>query len=538
MNVNIRNVSRRPSIALVAVSMIAMLLLSLGPAFALPNVGTATVMGTVTDINDGEPIEGALVTISYHGIVRTDVTDATGGYKFTNVPECFCLKNIEVTKDGYRPESKDVGVSGITVVDFELMTEELEPYMGTIMGTVSYDYDGTPIEGARVDLEYHGTIRTVFTDAEGEYRFDRVPECFCLKNITANADHYRPQTKSVGVSGITVVDFELENEEGMPPTGSLSGHVTDADTGLPIAGATVTLEYHDNTLTTTTDAEGVYVFPEVPICRCMKDLSIEADGYVGEERQVAVGEDTVENFALEPEDGGSTGLYGTLSGIVTDADTDLPIEGAEVTLKYHDAVRTVITNADGLYVIPDVPLCFCMKDLSVEADGYVGEERQVAVGENTVEDFTLEPEDGGPTGSHGTLSGIVTDADTGLPIAGAEVTLKYHDVVRTATTNADGFYVFTDVPICYCMKDLSVEADGYEGRSMQVAVGEQTVQDVTLEPEDLVGPVIPNGAEGRDQPILSGAGYVALATMLGVIALLGLVLFVLPSMRRRDQDDE
>ncbi len=451
MNVNIRDVSKKSVIAMIAVSVIAMLLLSLGPAGALPNVGSGTVMGTVTDINDGEPIEGAQVTISYHGIVRTDITDASGAYKFTNVPECFCLKTVEVTKDGYRPESEDVGVSGITVVDFELMIEELEPYMGTIMGSVTDSHDGEPLEGARVELEYHGTTRTVFTDAEGEYRFDRVPECFCLKNITVTKEAYRPETAQVGVHGITVVDFELMHEEMEPPKGSVRG-------------------------------------------------------------------------------------------IVTDADTDLPIKGAEVTLGYHDIVRTTITNADGLYVFTDVPICYCMKDLSVEADGYIGEERQVAVGEETVEDFALEPDDGGSTGFYGTISGIVTDADTGLPIAGAEVTLEYHDVVRTAITNADGLYVFTDVPICFCMKDLSVEADGYEGRSMQVAVSEQTVQDIALEPGDdgssAQPGVWPGVMKGRDQPILSREGIVAIAGLLGVSAALGLVLFLVISTRRRDRIDE
>ncbi len=391
MNANIRNVSNRPMNAMIAVPIIAMLLLSLGPVTGLPEDTWATVKGTVTDINNGEPIVGAEVTISYHGIVRTDITDTSGAYEFTNVPMCYCMKTIDVSKDGYRPESKDVGVQAVTVVDFQLLFMELEPYEGTVMGTVTDVHDGEPIEGARVELEYHGTIRTVYTDTEGGYRFDQVSEGLDLMNVTARADHFRPEIKAISVEGITVVDFELMHEEMEPSEGSVSGIVTNADTGLPIEGATMTLEYHGNTQTSVTDTDGAYAFTGIPICYCMKDLSVEADGFEDQARQVAVAEGTIEDFALEPEDGGSNGLYGIVTGIVADASTNGPIAGALVTLEYHDIVRTTVTDADGRYAFQDVPICFCMKDLSVEADGYEDAHEQVAVGEETTQDFALEP---------------------------------------------------------------------------------------------------------------------------------------------------
>ena len=325
MNANIRNVSKISVNAMIAVLMIAMVLLSLGPVTGLPDDNWGTVKGTVTDINNGEPIVGAEVTISYHGIVRTDLSDTSGAYEFTNVPMCYCLKTIDVSKDGYRPESKDVGVQAVTVVDFELMHEEMEPSKG-----------------------------------------------------------------------------------------SVSGIVTSADTGLPIEGATITLEYHGNTLISVTDIDGAYAFTGIPICYCMKDLSVQADGYEDQARQVAVAEGTIEDFALEPEEGGSNGLYGIVTGIVADASTNEPIAGAVVTLEYHDIVRTTVTDADGRYAFQDVPICFCMKDLSVEADGYEGAHEQVAVGEETTQDFELEPvpDDGDtiipsvPDGSPGVNTGL------------------------------------------------------------------------------------------------------------------------------------
>jgi hypothetical protein len=455
MRAHIPNVTRRSATAILAFSLVAILLMSLGPVMGLPSASKGTVIGTVTDAGTGDAIEGALVTISYHGITRSDTTDDQGKYRFTNVPECYCLKNVTATAKGYLSESQEVGVYGITVVDFAL------------------ERDGT------------------------------------------------------GPS---------------PLYGRLSGTVTDAVSGDPIAGATVTLAYHDVTRTDITDPDGSYTFDEVPICFCMKDLSVEADGYVGQERQVAVDEDTVEDFALERDGEEPVPSDGRLSGTVTDADNGGPVAGATVTLAYHDVIRTEVTGSDGSYAFDDVPTCRCYKDLSVEADGYVGEDRQVSVHEDTVEDFALEPEDDGHGETHGTVSGIVTDAETGLPVAGAEVTLAFHDETLRTWTDANGLYVIDGVPICFCMKDLSVEADGYVGVSLQIAVGEQTVQDVELEPEeDGTGAqpgIQPGVTGGRDDTFISREDVVLAAGLTVIAAGLGIILFLVFSTGRRDRPDD
>ena len=303
MNTNIRKATKRSVSAIIAVSVIAAMLLALFPAMAGPGPYYATVMGTVTDTNDGEPIENALVVISFHGTEMSRLTDDEGKYKFTKVPECFCLKTIKVTKDGYRSETEDVAVSGVTVVDFELLFMELEPYEGTIMGTVTDNHDGTPMQGVHVELEYHGTVREVYTDSDGKYRFERVPICYCLKKVTATKEHYRPETKEVGVQAVTIVDFALWIEEQVPyDEGTVSGIVTDAETGEPIEGALVVIKHEGSIKETFTDEEGKYTLTGIPMCRCPKNIDVSAKGYISQEGSIAVDEDTIVDFALQPED--------------------------------------------------------------------------------------------------------------------------------------------------------------------------------------------------------------------------------------------
>ena len=303
MSADIRKTSKRTVSGIIAISVIAVMLLAMFPATAGPGPLGATVTGTVTDINDGEPIDNALVVISYHDIERSTLTDENGRYTFRNVPECYCLKKVTASKDGYRPETKEVGVSGVTVVDFELLLMEKEPYTGAIVGTVTDINDGTPIDDAKVTIEYHGIVRETYTDSQGDYRFDEVPECFCLKKVTASKEHYVTESQDVAVSGVTVVDFELMMEELPPPDGTLHGIVTDSATGEPIEGALVVLRHEGDEWSTLTDEEGYYELTGIPICRCPKDVSVSAEGYVGLETSLAVSEDTVADFNLEPAGG-------------------------------------------------------------------------------------------------------------------------------------------------------------------------------------------------------------------------------------------
>lgn len=394
MNRNVRKVSMRSATALVAMAAIAMMLFALVPAMAMPGPTSGTVVGTVTDEDTGEPIEDARVTISYHGITRTDMTDANGKYSFNNVPLCFCLKNISVYKDGYEDQSKDVGVNKLTVVDFELEPAEggsNKPNHGSITGTITDINNGEPIQGAKVLLEYHDVLRTEVTGADGKYRFDDVPECFCLKNLTVTKDGYMTETAEVAVGGVTVVDFQLIFMELEPFEGTVMGTVWDYHDRQPLEGARVELEYHGTIREVYTDANGEYRFDQVPECRCYKNVSVTLKGYLPETKQVSVSGETVVDFELTIEEQEPGPTMGKLSGAVTDAATGEPIEGALVTLKYHEVTRTALTDAKGAYAFDDVPICFCLKQVSASKDGYETAFDAVAVDEDTRLFLALEP---------------------------------------------------------------------------------------------------------------------------------------------------
>ena len=134
--------------------------------------------------------------------------------------------------------------------------------------------------------------------------------------------------------------------------------------------------------------------------------------------------------------------YGTLAGTVT-AD-GAPAAGATVTaLSGGSEVFQVVTGADGAYAAPD-SLPVDTYHLTVSLFGYVTAEEDVfvAYGAN-VHDIDLAP---APTG---VLSGTVTDADSGAPLAAAVEVRRADTGELYATADADsttGQYAVPDLP--------------------------------------------------------------------------------------------
>lgn len=105
-----------------------------------------------------------------------------------------------------------------------------------------------------------------------------------------------------------------------------------------------------------------------------------------------------------------------LNGLVVDAYTNKPIVGAEVTA---GGILTA-TNPDGLFFFDDVPL---NSKMSVKSGGYSALELETGIVNHV--DVKLRPN---------TVSGRVTDATTGKPLAGVLVKLVLPTAPTTSTT--------------------------------------------------------------------------------------------------------
>jgi uncharacterized protein (DUF2141 family) len=132
---------------------------------------------------------------------------------------------------------------------------------------------------------------------------------------------------------------------------------------------------------------------------------------------------------------------GSISGIITDSVTGLPISGARVMAGGCRLQAT--TNNDGSYIINNVPA----GDYTVRAmkcQEYVTKAYPTPVhvdaGQNvTGINIALAPMGGG--GGNGSISGTVYDKGTNAPIVGAKVTAGCCQ--NSAITGEDGTYTIT-----------------------------------------------------------------------------------------------
>ncbi len=165
---------------------------------------------------------------------------------------------------------------------------------------------------------------------------------------------------------------------------------------------------------------------------------------------------------------------GWIAGYVRDSSGD-PIATASVTAESTSAT----TNLAGYY---NMTVSAGTYDVTADATGY-GEstlEAVVEVGNTTTLNFTLGL-------ASGTLSGVVTDADTGEPLGTATVSVQMGDVTKLATTDAVG--EFEVALLDAGTWNVTVTKTGYVTETLTAAieVGETTTIEVELSPSDTGG---------------------------------------------------
>jgi len=234
--------------------------------------------------------------------------------------------------------------------------------------------------------------------------------------------------------------------------GTISGLVTDAQTGLPITGAHVLAMGIDCHASGWSDSNGFYTIPHLQPGAYVVRAS--AFGYqeqiYPDSIIVMAGQNTPDiDFALTP---GSSGGTGSISGRVTDEVTNNPIIMAEIRLS--GMCQSVwYTDTAGYYTCTNVEVGFYQ--VMAYAAGYDPETYPIPVevvdGQNTPNiDFALAPEGSG--GGTGSISGTVTDAETGLPIAMAHVWAHgdsghHHCEGGEAWTDSIGYYIIQNLEV-------------------------------------------------------------------------------------------
>ncbi len=242
---------------------------------------------------------------------------------------------------------------------------------------------------------------------------------------------------------------------------ALSGTITDAYTGNPVADAHVTI----GRTRLTTNVDGQYTTSR---WRISDTFEVNAPGYEPArlllEEQPEIAQTEVQTITLN-----TTLRPNTLNGVVTSAYSGEPLANALVSIMLDGTdIITSTTTPAGQYTLNGVPEQFT---LIVNAQGYNTYETELK--QVTSYDPALRPN---------TLSGIVTDRYSDTPLGGVTVIADS----ATTTTEADGTYELTDIPPE--VTEITFSAPGYATEIRQP--GRSTQMNVTLRPDVLTAELV------------------------------------------------
>ncbi|MCB9508983.1 MAG: carboxypeptidase regulatory-like domain-containing protein [Deferribacteres bacterium] len=468
---------------------------------------TASVSGAVTDETTGQPIVGAQLLVQKIGPlrwVRSVRTDADGKYVANQlIPGLYIVRASAKTYLTEFYDDKDAlaeanvltinAEDSLTGVDFALLLG------GAIRGFVKSGADSLPIANSLVAAVHVISQRKIYTKsgADGHYEIDGLPAGDFY--VHAEAAGYRgeffddiqrgghPDILTISPPNVLDnIDFHLAASSG------IAGKVVDAASGEPVADAMISVlesgrgrKLVQMVARTKTNEKGEFLAGVRP---GKYFVFAEAKGFVGEyvdNKLSVLDADTIEimeNAHTRVPDVALDRL-GSIAGQVIDEDSKAPLAGATVIafLEYDPRMLMLDlqsmgpvmrsyqarTDNSGNYFLEDLPtgkyfLKAFAKDYLPEYYGgspTFENAALVEVAQSTAVtgiDFEL--------GIGGKLSGTVVDSATGLPLAGATVSL-WSDAIgnpRVAFTDRAGHYQVAGLPAGEYL--VFARVSGYDGR--------------------------------------------------------------------------
>ncbi|WP_161605586.1 carboxypeptidase regulatory-like domain-containing protein [Natrialba chahannaoensis] len=433
--------------------------------YTYSNVDISSIENLAVTINEGEPVE-------------LDFIDASSDTVDIHLNESTPIKQnetVEISSLGeefQHPSEGELGWGHLTLVHNDNGTwsgiddggDEIL-IGGTVSGTVT-DTNGTSLEGGEVHiydgLENTSVGDTAIVESDGTYEAVVADETYeVLVDVDGYVDGFVPET-TVNAGETVEHNFELDEE------GYLSGSVTDINGTLLDDGNVTVVDDPDDPQIHEVAAisNGTY---NVPIAPGTYYVEADSDNYVSSDADDVVvnpGETTNQDFSLQE--------TGFIAGTVTDSANE-PIDSGYVQV--HDIWEHVEIDEDGTYNMSVAPDTYTVE---AGSDGYVTEYSDnvsVEVGTTTELNVSLT--------EAGFIVGTVSDPD-GNPIDSGEVHAYDEGHENTGwnglSEDDDGQFNFSVPEGTYT---IQADSDGYGSVShggLEVTTGEQTVQNVTLEP--------------------------------------------------------
>jgi len=320
----------------------------------------------------------------------------------------------------------------------DLVTVSVINSYGTVNGTVISSTSGQPIEGVLVSAADRVQVQTARTDTSGGFEIEHlVPgeitirfarEGYISFQTTFTIDEGQSHTMGISL-----------NEIQMPGKISLSGLITDAVTGQPLAQAMVSVTDAEKTQTAETMNDGAYSIGGIEPGSV--EITASRAGYASQTRRCDLHGQGIFQVDFE--------LYNqsekaSVHGVVTNAKTLMPEPGVSLTVEGTDI--SCVTNEDGVFTLTDVPMG--ERSFNIIKEEFVETTVRIDIDKTQFQLDLVFPITNGlnyPAEIHTNITGYVYDALTGRPLINGIVKVFGSDI--QTSTDTDGQYTLTDLPL-------------------------------------------------------------------------------------------
>jgi hypothetical protein len=457
------------------------------------------ISGTVRNATTGAPLAniGVYIFPPTGGYVAYDYTDSSGVYTVTGLPTGTYYArswdwgdSVDELYDNVPCPGWSCGLSGGTTISVTAGTTKTGIDFGLVAGgriggTVTSAATGLPLVNVRVSAyRSDGSYVTdAYSDSSGAYTIAGLPPAAYYAR-TSNSLGYLDEVYdnvacaggSCSVTSGTSINVTAGSTApasfGLAQGGRISGTVTDAATGLPLANTSIQIYSSSGSYVTyaSTSGTGSYTTLGLP-AGTYRARTSNPSGYVDElydDIACPNGSCIVTSGAAISVTAGSTtsgisfalAAGGRISGTVTDAGTGLPL--AAVYVDVHDSSGSYVTygytNGSGAYTAVDGLPSGTYYAVTVNSLGYVDElynDFPCAGGTCSVTSGAPISVTGGTTTGidfalvrGGQIGGTVTDASTGLPLASIQVRIYNSSGIYLMSryTNSSGAYTIPSLP--------------------------------------------------------------------------------------------
>ena len=380
---------------------------------------------------------------------------------------------------------------------------------GSIAGVVTSDVDGSPIAGIYVQAQNDdgSSMAGAATGVDGSYRIDGLlPGLHRVHFLTVGTSYISEywnnapsvlQAATVAVQdGVVATGIDAALSSG----GTISGVVTRED-GTPVVGAPVTASGSGGGFSSAiTDGSGAYTIQGLAADSYVVNFSRTWDGLVGEYWNDAADYFSATRIALEA-GGAVTGIDAVLSaggsvqGMVTKASDGSAVTNGWVAVldANGNSVAQAGVSIDGTYRIDGIrpgayTVKFSSNDPSLLPQYWSGAATAVdATAVTVISGQTVSGIDAALQALPSQISGTVTRASDGTPVAGISVSASGTGGYYWATTDDTGAYRISAAPGQYTVEFR----DNHQTFATQWWSGAASAQDATpitlLEGSQLTG---------------------------------------------------